>query len=346
MWFTRPGAPRAGLGRLPPEPLAPIMNPVEDVPQATGADAVWGHPKESDRLDAVGLTKSLSDTAVAVETVLDAELPRPSGAHAKLFEAMRYSVLGGGKRLRAFLVRSGARLAGADDGGALLVAAALEMVHGYSLIHDDLPAMDDDDLRRGKPSCHVAFDEATAILAGDALLTLAFELAADPRVHPDPSVRCELVRAMAAAAGGGGMVGGQMIDLAAEHGGADHDLIVTLERMKTGALIAFGCEAGAILARRDAGFRRALREFGYDVGLAFQIIDDVLDVVGDESALGKTVGKDAAAGKATFVAALGVEAARKEAGALVERALARLDGFGDGAGLLRDFGAYVLARRS
>ena len=298
------------------------------------------HPIEA------GLAKALSGTAAAVEEVLDAELPRPEGAQARLFEAMRYSILGGGKRLRAFLVRSGARLAGAGDGGALLVAAALEMVHGYSLIHDDLPAMDDDDLRRGKPSCHVAFDEATAILAGDALLTLAFELAADPRVHPDPSVRCDLVRAMAKAVGGEGMVGGQMIDLAAERGGADYGLVVTLERMKTGALIAFSCEAGAILAHRDGEYRRSLREFGQDVGLAFQVIDDVLDVVGDEAALGKTVGKDAAAGKATFIAALGLEGARREAVALVERGVARLDGLGEGAGPLRAFGEYVLARQS
>ena len=298
------------------------------------------HPIEA------GLAKALSGTAAAVEEVLDAELPRPEGAQARLFEAMRYSILGGGKRLRAFLVRSGARLAGADDGGALLVAAALEMVHGDSLIHDDLPAMDDDDLRRGKPSCHVAFDEATAILAGDALLTLAFELAADPRVHPDPSVRCDLVRAMAKAAGGEGMVGGQMIDLAAELGVVDFELTVTLERMKTGALIAFSCEAGAILARRDGEYRRSLREFGQDVGLAFQVIDDVLDVVGDEAALGKTVGKDAVAGKATFIAALGLEGARREAVALVERGVARLDGLGEGAGPLRAFGEYVLARQS
>ena len=305
----------------------------------------WDLPNVDKSPDAAGLAEALSETAAAVEAILDAELPRPDGPEARLCEAMRYSVLGGGKRLRAFLVRSGARLAGADDGGARLVAAAIEMIHGYSLVHDDLPAMDDDDLRRGKPSCHVAFDEATAILAGDALLTLAFELAADPRVHPDPSVRCEIVRAMAVAAGGGGMVGGQMIDLAAENGAADHDLIVTLERMKTGAIIAFSCEAGAILAGRDAGFRRALREFGYDVGLAFQIIDDVLDVVGDEATLGKTVGKDAAAGKATFIAALGLEGARREAAALVDRAVARLDGFGEGAGPLRAFGEYVLARQ-
>ena len=292
------------------------------------------------------LREELASTAAAVEAVLDAELPRPDGPEARLFEAMRYSALGGGKRLRAFLVRTGARLAGSDDNGALLVAAAIEMVHAYSLVHDDLPAMDDDDLRRGKPSCHVAFGEATAILAGDALLTLAFEVAAGPRVHADASVRAELVRAMAAAAGGRGMVGGQMIDLAAERGGADYALVVTLERMKTGALIAFACEAGAILAGRDAGFRRNLREFGYDVGLAFQIIDDVLDVVGDEVALGKSVGKDAAAGKATFIAALGEDGARREARSLVDRAAGRLEGLGEPAGALRAFGEYVLTRRS
>ena len=299
--------------------------------------------------EAAGIAGSLAETAAAVEAALDAELPRPAaGAQARLYEAMRYGTLGGGKRLRAFLVRTGARLAGADDRAALLVAAAVEMVHGYSLIHDDLPAMDDDDLRRGKPSCHAAFDEATAILAGDALLTLAFELLADPRTHPDPSVRCDLVRALAKAGGGEGMVGGQVLDLAAERdGGADYELTVTLERMKTGALIAFSCEAGAILARRgDGGLRRSLREFGQDVGLAFQVIDDVLDVVGDEAALGKTVGKDAAAGKATFTAALGVEGARREAAALVERAVARLDGLGGGADPLRAFGEYMLARRS
>ena len=300
--------------------------------------------------EGAAIAGSLAETAAAVEAVLDAELPRPAGAQARLFEAMRYGALGGGKRLRAFLVRSAAGLAGADDSAALLAAAAVEMVHGYSLIHDDLPAMDDDDLRRGRPSCHLAFDEATAILAGDALLTLAFELLTDPRTHRDPSVRCELVRALAKAAGGGGMVGGQVIDLAAERDGADYALTVKLERMKTGALIAFCCEAGAILAGRDAsGLRRSLREFGEDVGLAFQVIDDVLDVVGDEAALGKTVGKDAAAGKATFTAALGVEGARREAAALVERAIARLDGLdglGGGADPLRAFGEYVLARRS
>ena len=292
------------------------------------------------------LAESMAETAAALETVLDAELPLPTGECARLYGAMRYAMLGSGKRLRAFLVRTCARLAGADDDRALLMAAAVEMVHGYSLIHDDLPAMDDDDTRRGKPSCHVAFDDATAILAGDALLTFAFELAADPRVHPDPAVRCELVRAMAAAAGGGGMVGGQMIDLATEHREADYALIARLERMKTGALIAFACEAGAILGRGTAGTRQTLREFGYDIGLAFQVIDDVLDVVGDKADLGKRVGKDAAAGKATFIAMLGVDGARREAMTLVERAAARLEEFGVHAWPLRAFGDYVLARRS
>ncbi len=292
------------------------------------------------------LAEAIAETASVMETVLDAELPPPAGAGARLFEAMRYGTLGGGKRLRAFLVRTGAELAGADDRGALLVGAAVEMIHGYSLIHDDLPSMDDDDMRRGKPSCHVAFDEATAILAGDALLTLAFELAADPRVHPDPSIRCDLVRAMALAAGGKGMVGGQMIDLAAEHSVVDYQLIAMLEGMKTGALIAFSCEAGAILAGRDAGFRESVREYGHDIGLAFQVIDDVLDATGDETALGKKVGKDAAAGKATFLAALGMDGARREALALVERAVVRLEGFDERADALRAFGKYVLTRRS
>ena len=299
----------------------------------------------NDALAEAGLDGAVSAAAAAVEAVLDAELPPPAGAAARLSEAMRYAALGRAKRLRAFLVREGAGLAGAEDRGALLLAAAVEMVHAYSLVHDDLPAMDDDDMRRGKPACHVAFDEATAILAGDALLTLAFELAADRRVHPDPAVRCELVRALAQAAGGGGMVGGQMIDLAAAHGAADYETIAVLEGMKTGALIGFCCEAGAILAGRDAAFRASLRAFGRDVGLAFQVIDDVLDAVGDEAALGKKVGKDAAAGKATFLAALGVDGARREARALVDRAVARLDRFGGRARPLREFGAYILARR-
>ena len=300
----------------------------------------------TDVLTDTDLSGAMAETAAAVDEVLGRELPGPDGPAARLYEAMRYGALGGGKRLRAFLVRTGARLAGAEDGGALRVAASIEMVHAYSLVHDDLPAMDDDDMRRGKPSCHIAFDEATAILAGDALLTRAFEVLAGEDTHPSPAIRVELVRALAAAAGGLGMVGGQMIDLAAQHEAVDFELIAVLERMKTGALIAFGCEAGAVLGDAPDSVRGALRAYGYDVGLAFQIVDDLLDVTGEEASLGKKVGKDAAAGKATFVAALGVEGARREAGSLVDRAVARLDGFGPDAETLRAFGDYVLQRRS
>ena len=235
---------------------------------------------------------------------------------------------------------------GADDRGALRVAAAVEMIHAYSLLHDDLPAMDDDDMRRGKPACHIAFDEATAILAGDALLTGAFEVLANEKTHKSASIRVELVRTLAEASGGEGMVGGQMIDLSAQHEAVDFDLIALLERMKTGALIAFSCEAGAILGDCPGSVRDLLRAYGYEIGLAFQIVDDLLDVTGEEAALGKKVGKDAEAGKATFVAALGVDGARREARSLVDRAVARLDGFGPDAEPLRAFGAYVLQRRS
>ena len=181
------------------------------------------------------LAGAMADTVAAVDDVLRRELPEPGGPAARLYEAMRYGILGGGKRLRAFLVRTGAGLVGADDDGALRVAAAVEMIHAYSLLHDDLPAMDDDDMRRGKPSCHIAFDEATAILAGDALLTGAFEVVANQATHPSAAIRAELVRALAEASGARGMVGGQMIDLAAQHGAADFDLIAMLERMKTTA---------------------------------------------------------------------------------------------------------------
>ncbi len=292
------------------------------------------------------LDEAITGTAGAVNDILESILPRPAGPEGRLYEAMRYCTLGGGKRLRPFLVIEAARLLGVDSRRALRAGAAVELVHSYSLIHDDLPAMDDDDLRRGQPSCHVAFDEATAILAGDALLTLAFEVLADPKTHVDSAVRCDLVGGLARAAGGLGMVGGQMIDLASENMTADAALISRLERMKTGALIAFCCEAGAILATAPAEQRRALREFGLDVGLVFQIVDDLLDVEGDQAALGKTVGKDAAAGKATFVSTMGVDGARREACALIDRAQTRLEPFGPAAETLRTFCDYVQNRRS
>ena len=292
------------------------------------------------------LAEIMADTASAVEDVLQRELPAVEGPAARLYEAMRYGTLGGGKRLRAFLVRTATRIAGGADAGALRVGAAVELIHAYSLVHDDLPAMDDDDMRRGKPSCHVAYGEATAILAGDALQTLAFEVLADGATHQDASVRNDLVRTLAVASGGAGMVGGQMIDLAAEHESADFDLVAMLERMKTGALIAFSCEAGAILAQSPPPVRECLRTFGFDVGLAFQITDDLLDVMGEEANVGKTLGKDAAAGKATFVEMLGVDGAMEEARSLVGNAVAGLERFGEDAEPLRAFGAYVLERQS
>jgi farnesyl diphosphate synthase len=206
--------------------------------------------------------------------------------------------------------------------------------------------MDDDDLRRGRPSCHIAFDEATAILAGDGLLTLAFEVLADPATHPDAEIRCALATALSRAAGAAGMVGGQMIDLEAENLDATPELITRLERLKTGALISVSCESGAILGDAGGDARAALREYGNDLGLAFQVTDDLLDVEGDEANLGKKVGKDAAAGKATFVSLLGVEGARREARMLVDRAVARLEGFGKEAEAFRQMGYFVLERRN
>jgi farnesyl diphosphate synthase len=294
----------------------------------------------------VTLDQALSESAGLVEAVLDDVLPPADGPVARLYEAMRYSTLGAGKRLRPFLVLAGGRMCGADDRRVLRAGAAVELIHTYSLIHDDLPAMDDDDLRRGKPSCHVAFDEATAILAGDALLTLAFEVLADPATHPDGAVRCDLVRALADAAGGRGMVAGQALDLAGEHTKADLAAITRMERLKTGALIAFSCEAGAIVAGAPADDRAALRAYGVDLGLAFQVVDDLLDVEGVEAAVGKKVGKDAAAGKATFVAALGVRAARAKAQELVDSATARLDRFGASADLFRAVARFVLDRKA
>ncbi|MGA8760453.1 MAG: polyprenyl synthetase family protein [Stellaceae bacterium] len=280
------------------------------------------------------------------DSLLERLLVVPPDLEARVYEAMRYAALGPGKRLRPFLVLAGARLFGVNRQCALQVAAAIEMVHAYSLVHDDLPAMDDSDLRRGRPTCHKEFDEATAILAGDGLLTMAFELLAHPDAHADPAVRCELVAALAAAAGAAGMVGGQMIDLIAEHRSLDIGAITRLQRMKTGALIAFSCEAGSILARAPAEARTALRGYAHDLGLAFQIADDLLDVEGSPAETGKPAGADAAAGKATFVSILGVERARNQAELLIGQAVAHLDLFGGRAELLREAARFVISRRT
>ncbi|HEV2185821.1 MAG TPA: farnesyl diphosphate synthase [Stellaceae bacterium] len=285
-------------------------------------------------------------TATLTDSLLERLLKPPPGLEARVYEAMAYSALAPGKRLRPLLVLAGSRLFGVSRTCALQVAAAIEMVHAYSLIHDDLPAMDNSDLRRGRPTCHKAFDDATAVLAGDGLLTMAFEVLSHPDTHGDPAVRCELVAALAAAAGSAGMVGGQMIDLIAETRTLDIGAITRLQRMKTGALIAFSCEAGAILAKASPELRTALRGYAHDLGLAFQIADDLLDVEGSSAETGKPVGADAAAGKATFVSILGVERARAQAQLLVDQAVAHLDLFEQRAELLRQVARFVVNRRT
>ncbi len=286
----------------------------------------------------------MADNAKAVNEVLDELLEVGDGPEVRVVEAMRYSVLNGGKRIRPFLVTASSDLFNVDPPSALRAAAAIEMVHCYSLIHDDLPAMDDDDLRRGKAACHIKFDEATAILAGDALLTKAFEVLADDNTHGNSTVRAELILGLAKAAGDAGMVGGQMLDLVAKDHALNMPEITRLQRMKTGALIAVSCEAGAILGRASEKAHHALHAYAHDIGLAFQIADDLLDVEGDEAEVGKKTGKDAAAGKATFVSLLGRERAREQAGLLADQAAAHLDSFEEKGKLLRDLAYFVVNR--
>ena len=292
------------------------------------------------------LDHALAVTAESVACLLDEMLPPVNGPVGRVVEAMRYGALGGGKRLRPFLLTESATIFEAPREGALRAGAALEMVHCYSLIHDDLPAMDDSDLRRGRPTAHKAFDDATAILAGDGLLTEAFAVLADPRTAADPAVRCELVAGLAAAAGAAGMVGGQMIDLSPKRDSLDLEGITQLQRLKTGALITFACEGGAVLGRAGPAERAALVDYAGDLGLAFQIVDDLLDADGSAEELGKPTGQDEALGKATFVGQLGLEGARSKAEELVERACKRLDIFGEKAQLLRKAALFVLERRS
>src|ERR1700742_3711749 len=301
-------------------------------------------------------TARLADVATETETLLgtllaDAALPGELARPPRVLAAMRHAVLGGGKRLRPFLVVETAALFGAPRQGALLAGAALEGVHCYSLVHDDLPSMGNDDLRRGRPTVHKAFDEATAILAGDALLTLAFDILARPEVHPDAGVRSELVLELARASGLGGMVGGQMLDLAAE-GRFDgkrsltEDEILTLQAMKTGALLRFGCRAGGILGQADAQARGEIDRYGVATGKAFQIADDLLDVESDTATLGKAAGKDAAAGKGTLVSILGIPGARTRLANLVTEAETALAPFGAKADILRACARFIAERRA
>ena len=282
----------------------------------------------------------------AVSAALERCLPPAEGPRGRVVEAMRYAALSDGKRLRPFLVLESAALFDVDEAEAMTAAVAVEMVHCYSLIHDDLPAMDDSDLRRGRPTVHKAFDEATAILAGDGLLTEAFGVLTHENGQQDPAVRSELVSALATAAGAAGMVGGQMIDISPERNSLDLAGITDLQRLKTGALIAFSCEAGAILGRAEAAQRERLKSYARAIGLAFQIADDLLDALSSPEELGKPTGRDAAMEKATFVGQLGIEGARKQADALVQEAAGSLDIFGEKADLLRETARFIVERRS
>jgi farnesyl diphosphate synthase len=282
--------------------------------------------------------------AKAIDSAFQDLLIVPDDPRRRLYEAMGHAAIGGGKRLRPLLVTATCELFNVAAESAIRVGLAVECIHVYSLVHDDLPAMDNDDLRRGKPTVHKAFDEATAILAGDCLHDLAFEILVDEVTHGDPFVRCELVRALAVSSGPAGMAGGQMMDLEAEGASFDLPTVTRLQQMKTGALISFCVEAGAILGRIAPEARTGLHGYARDIGLAFQIADDLLDVEGDAALAGKALGKDAAAGKETFVSLLGVERAREQGRLLVEQAKTHLHGFGAEADLLRAIADYIVKR--
>jgi farnesyl diphosphate synthase len=290
------------------------------------------------------LLSTQAEVVVGIDRLFDQLLPVPADARGPLYEAMRHAAIAGGKRLRPLLVRAAGDLFHVDRALTLRVGAAVEAMHVYSLIHDDLPCMDDDDMRRGKPTVHKAYNEATAVLAGDSLHALAFEWLCDPVTSADPFVRGELCCELARAAGPAGMAGGQMMDLAAETSNFDLPTVTRLQQLKTGALIAFSVEAGAILARIPPEGRAPLRAYSRDIGLAFQIADDIMDVEGDEALAGKALHKDDAAGKATFVTLMGLERAREQATVLVEQAIGHLSNFGDEATLLRAIARYVVER--
>ena len=292
------------------------------------------------------LDEALKDAAVLVDRTLDQVLPRPEGLHARVAEAMRYAVFAGGKRLRPFLTLASAGLFKAPQDRAQRVAAAIECLHTYSLIHDDLPCMDDDDLRRGRPTTHRQFDEATAVLAGDALLTLSFGILADSATHPAGEVRAELVAQLARAAGSDGMIGGQMIDILAPERNYGEAEVILLQQLKTGALFEFSCAAGPILAGAGPDDRSRLNDFARGFGLAFQIADDLIDATGTAEQAGKAVGKDQDQGKATLVSLYGIEKARAESLRLARAAAESLAPYGAAADGLRALPFYLLDRAS
>ncbi len=302
-----------------------------------------------EKMDALLHEPTAKETAATVLSFKPGKKPAndevtEQGDGDTVLRAMRYSVLSGGKRLRPFLTVCSAGLFGVSKDAALTAAAAIEFIHTYSLIHDDLPAMDNDNLRRGKPSCHVVFGEAAAILAGDGLLTFAFQLLSEPKVHADAQVRCELIKALAVASGYMGMVGGQMMDMEAENKQLTAEEIIRLQRLKTGELFAVSCEAGAILGKAPSMMRTVLRAYAHDMGLAFQITDDLLDAEGTRTKVGKEVNKDRTAGKATLIGALGVERAREHAKILAQQAISHLDVFDKKADLLRQLAQFVVSR--
>ena len=292
------------------------------------------------------LSDAISNVQSDIDSLFDALLPVPADTSARLVEAMRYAAIGGGKRVRPLLVVSTAGLFGVSHDAALRVGAAIEAIHVYSLIHDDLPCMDNDDLRHGKPTLHKAFDEATAVLAGDALHALAFAILADNDTSEDPFTRSELIATLAVASGMHGMAGGQMMDMVADEEGVTYDLrtITRLQQLKTGALLAASVEMGAILGRVAPQGRAHLRAYARDIGLAFQIADDLLDVEGDQAKAGKALRKDAEQGKQTFVTLMGVDKAREQARALVDQAIGHLAAHGHEADILRALARYIVER--
>ena len=291
------------------------------------------------------LEARLKETADRINVALDALLPRAQGSEARLMEAIRYAALAGGKRLRPFFTLEAGRIFDADEGSLMRAAVAIECVHTYSLIHDDLPCMDDDDLRRGRPTLHRAFDEATALLAGDALLTFAFEILAEPATHPDAQMRGLLITGLAKAAGAQGMVAGQVADMAGADIGSDLIAVTRMNRLKTGALINFARDAGALIGCASEAERTALSRYAHDIGLAFQMVDDILDAEGVVRDTGKAVGKDKARGKVNFVTVLGVDATRERVGMLASQAKHHLSLFGARAEVLVDAVDFIVRRR-
>lgn len=312
-------------------PWAPkILTPVERVAVASPSALI--------------LHSEMDRVAADIDAQFDLLLTLPGDPRDNLFSAMRYAAIGGGKRLRPLLLMATASLFHVDRDTAIKVATAVESIHVYSLIHDDLPCMDDDALRRGKPTLHRAFDEATAVLAGDSLHALAFEILSSPDTHTDPFIRSELIATLALASGPDGMAGGQMMDLEAEKTTFDLPTVTRLQALKTGALIAASVEMGAILGRLPPEGRTSLHGYARDIGLAFQIADDILDIEGDEELAGKALHKDEAAGKATFVSLMGLDRAKEQASMLVSQAVEHLSVYGSEADLLRAIATYITER--